>query len=164
MQSKFTQICVKIHSNRLKTTIFLAIFATLATFIVQYFFTQSLFNNLLLSLGTGVCAFIIIFILHYFIFQKLRTRLTKYIFLLAFPVVYLVFLISAFGIVTLLFDFILFNVPFINQIYLLTWSFLGKGYIYAAFSPKTPFILTSILVIVSFLCGLKNSHTQTEQD
>lgn len=164
MLSKFTQICAKIQSNRLKTTLFLAIFATLMTFMVQYFFTQSLISNLRLSLGTGVCAFITIFILHYFIFQKLRTSLTKYILLLAFPVIYLVFLICAFGTVTLMFDYILFNVPFINQIYLLGWAFLGKGFIYAAFSPKAPFILTCILVILSFFCALKNRHTQAEQD
>lgn len=164
MPSNFIQICAKIQPNRIKTSVLIAVFAFLTTFLTEFFFTQSLFNNLMLGLGTGTCAFIIVFILHYFIFQKLRSNLIKYICLIAFPIIYLSFLISTFGVVTLLLDFNLFQVAFINQIYLQIWAFLGKAYIYAAFSPKTPYILTCILVILSFLCALINRHTQAEQD
>ena len=142
----------------------MAIFAFLATFSFEYFFTQSPTSNFMLGLGTGICTFVIVFILHYFIFQKLRSKLLKYLCLVIFPMVYLAFLISTFGAVTLLIDLTLFHVAFINQIFLQIWAFLGKAYIYAAFSPKTPFALTSLLVVLSFFCALKNSHTQTDHD
>lgn len=164
MSVKPLQICTKIPQNRLKTAFYMALFAFLTTFLIEYLFIQSWRTNLVLGLGTGFCGFICIYILHYFVFSKIRSVRVKYFWLLAFPILYLVFLISTFGFVTLMLDLTLFQVPFINQIYLQIWAFLGKAYIYATFSPKIPFLLTSFLVMVSFFLALKLNHTQTHQD
>ncbi|MBL1419734.1 MAG: hypothetical protein COC24_004415 [Alphaproteobacteria bacterium] len=164
MPLNLSQICIKIRRNRLKTALFIAIFAFLTTFSSQYIFAPAFIANFWLGLGTAVCAFLMVYILHYFIFQKLKTKPTKYALIAVFPIAYLICLGSFFGLATSLLNATLYQVAFINQIYLQTFFFLGQSFFYLTFSPKLPFILTSILVILSFLCGLTNRHTQVKQD
>lgn len=163
MSLNFLQICNPIKPNRIKTALFIAIFAFLITFLSEYFFTHSLIPNLMLGLGTAFSAFITVFTYHYLLFQKLTSNKLKYTLLIAFPFIYMLVLIAAFGTVTMLIDLTLYQVPFINQIYLQMWAFLGKAYIYAAFSPKTPFALTCILVMLGFYAALKQTNTQQHQ-
>ncbi|PCI87817.1 MAG: hypothetical protein COB24_05200 [Hyphomicrobiales bacterium] len=164
MPSNLSHTSTKIERNRLKTALFIAIFAFLTTFSSQYIFARAFLNNFWLGFGTAICAFLMVYILHYLIFQKLKTKLAKYALIAVFPPVYFICLGSFFGFATSLLNFTLFQVAFINQIYLQTLFFLGQSFFYLTFSPKLPFILTSILVILSFLVGLTNRHTQTEQD
>ncbi|MGL1922221.1 MAG: hypothetical protein OCD03_14440 [Hyphomicrobiales bacterium] len=158
------KIISSIPSHATKTALFLAIFACFSTFLTEYLTNHILLTSLLLCGGTILCAFICILILHYFIFRKLHKNSWKVVFLLAFPIFYFLTLITAFATVTTLADLTWFRVPLINQIYLQGWALLGKGYIYAVFSPKTPFYLTCILTLGSFILALKTNNSQQGQD
>lgn len=163
MSPNFKPMDSYIKANRLKTAFFIALFAFFSTFAIEYIFSHAINRNLILGIGTSLCAFIITYILHYLLFDKLHSNHIKYTCLILFPAIYIVFLISSFGLVTTLISLSLFQVPFINQIYLQMWAFLGNAFIYAAFSPKIPFLLTCILVMGSFFYTLKNSNSQQDQ-
>lgn len=158
------QICTKLSQNRLKTSLLIAFIAFVTTTAIEYLFIREFLTNITLGLGTGLCAFAIVYIFHYLIFNYFKNHHLKLALLISFPIVYFTFLICAFASVTSLIKLTLFQVPFINQIYLQIWAFLGDAFIYASFSPKTPLILTCILVILSFYCAIRHSNSQPNQD
>lgn len=164
MLQKSTNICEKLANNGLKTAIFMAIFAGIITFCIEYIFARALNVNLPLSLLTAVFSFFAVFILHYVIFKIFRRLSWRCITLLVFPVFYMGGLITTFGIATTLLSFTWFQVPLINQIYLQGWAFLAQAFIYAAFSPKSAIFITCIVIWFSFFCALKNHNIQAKQD
>lgn len=164
MLQKPPNICTKFANNRSITAIFMAVFAGILTFGIEYFFGRELNVNLPLSLLTAVFSFFAIFILHYIIFKKFKRVSWQYLTLLVFPIFYMGGLITIFGIATALLGFTWFQVPLINQIYLQGWAFLGQAFIYAAFSPKLAIFITCIVIWLSFFCALKNHNIQAKQD
>lgn len=154
--------CANLPNHRLSSAFYIGVFAAIVTIVSKFYFIDAWYIKL--SIGTGISTLILVWLLHYFLFSYLKSNKLKYTLLITFPLVYAGFLITTFATFTTLSNLTWFQVPLINQIYLQIWNFLGDGYIYAVFSPKIPFILTSLLVIISFGLALNQSHTQPEQD
>ncbi len=138
-----------------KFSLFIAIFSFAITFISEYFFTGLIDINLILALGTGFCTFIAVLILRYLLFFKLKRPLYRYILLIAFPLLYMILLISFFGTITTIQNFKYFNVSWTTQLYIQGWQFLGQSFVYLAFSPRLPFVITNLAIIILFYQSIK---------
>ena len=151
-------------NNRSLFALKLGIFAFIITSLSEFVFTHDFSNKVLLSLGTGFCTFIAVYLMHLLLFKFLKSLFYKITLIIIFPLLYILLLISFFGFVSGIFQFKLFQVDIVHQIYLQIWFFLAQGYFYLSFSPKIPlFITTTIIMVLLFqMVRLHNSQPHSK--
>ncbi|MCJ8324731.1 MAG: hypothetical protein HRU29_05260 [Rhizobiales bacterium] len=144
--------------NRAKMATLIGAISLISTSFSEYIYTGNLVTNFTLGLGNGICAFILVFAMHYLLFSKLKFAWQKYLIIALLPLVFMLMLITSFAAISTMVSYSAFDVTFTHQLFLLGYFILGQGYFYLIFSPKIPFAFTCLLAMWLFVGGIKSAR------